>query len=595
MKKKVLLTLIPALMVLGSCAGNAPQAKEQLFQEDTLLHDEIFGSAASLFGKAKRNALPEDDSSAIPAIGVQKAIGETTVSVRFVAATNFEKDTLENTEAVWTRTMYDASGNVFKESTEKASLLTYDALRDGSGTRYTIDDFNTQYETNYKSFVVYTMLNIPKTTYDNYYLNAYLTVTPSGEESAYSQTLATNVAGTKRISFAYNAEGYFLKGTLNGNAGTFYPQEASTPEGNNARFVFNDFKANDTFFIGYNHIDATPSNSKFTILDSSCLSLDNPYFVDDGSTSHKIKSVSTHAYSFNINSSNQLADIENGYTVTYTNNSDASVTVPLVYDGVDLSEKNQFTATIAPKTDSALVFKYDGNTISPSGEDGANVHDGLIVTCGGPDIGLWLKDQGSSLYSVWVGYSNLITATVNGEPIELTNIKDPYSSNIGEYNITLNQGDSIIFNRGYVSLEFPDYDYSTSFVSQIDGVHTFYLNSEYKMYVSEPVADIIVNIWSKINIEDSNVDKPAYAWIFTNNEDGAWYPAAHVAEEWETTNNRHYTVNVGSVIPTNKKIVFVVFKSVTGDTPNWDDKIVQSSDGTIAYSGGSYWVNANAA
>ena len=111
----------------------------------------------------------------------------------------------------------------------------------------------------------------------------------------------------------------------------------------------------------------------------------------------------------------------------------------------------------------------------------------------------------------------------------------------------------------------------------------------------EPTAENIVQVWSKINITADNLDKPAYAWIFTNETDGVWYAAAHVAETWETNTNRHYTVNVGAVDPTGKKIVFAVFSSVTGETPNWDDKIVQSDDCTIAYSGGSFWVDATAA
>ena len=111
----------------------------------------------------------------------------------------------------------------------------------------------------------------------------------------------------------------------------------------------------------------------------------------------------------------------------------------------------------------------------------------------------------------------------------------------------------------------------------------------------EPQTEYVVNIWSKITIGNANVDKPAYAWIFTNNTDGKWYAATHVAESWETETNRHYTVNLGSVDPTGKKIVFVVFSSVTDDTPNWNDKIVQSADGTIAYSDSSFWVDANPA
>lgn len=321
MKKKVLLTLIPALMILGSCAGNAPQAKEQLFQEDNLLHEEIFGDVSSLFGKAKRNALPEDDDSLIPTVGIQRAVGKSTISIRFVAATYFEKDNLEDTEAVWTRTLYDASGKAVKVAEGKPSTLTYTALRDGNGARYTIKDFNDRYGTNYKSFVVYTMINIPnQEKYYNYFLNAYLTLAPLGEETTHSNTLSTNVNGTRRVSFPYNSTGYFLKGALDGEHNILLPQDSGEFPGYVARFSTGSSVHKDgTFYVVYN------SASNFAIYDSSSLS----YSGNEGianffeNSNGKIKAKSTNEYTLYLNNSGKLSlryiNVNNGSFITGEN------------------------------------------------------------------------------------------------------------------------------------------------------------------------------------------------------------------------------------------------------------------------------------
>ena len=311
MKKKLLLVCIPALMLLGACAGAQPEADAaDEFLEDTLLHEEVFSDVSSLFGKARRNALPEDVDTSVPAVGVQKADNGSTYSVRFIAATTLDAGALSDGKAVWTRAMYKDTGVQYKAATAKTSLVAYTTLRDGSGTEYTIDDFKAIYGSDYKSFVVYTMLNIPKTTYDNYYLNAYLTIDPGTESSKTSNVLATNIVGTKRVSFSTSYTGCFLRGKIDGVNNTYLRQDSPTkgdyPENNYASFSY-DLKAGDNFLIVQN--DTT--NNEFRIWDSSCLTYSGnteilKQFEDNGKGKIQVKADENHNYTLYLNKESQL-------------------------------------------------------------------------------------------------------------------------------------------------------------------------------------------------------------------------------------------------------------------------------------------------
>ena len=510
MKRKLLLACVPALMILGSCAGAQPEVKPAEFIEDTLLHEEIFGDVSSLFGKAKRNALPDDVDEAVPAIGVQKAVGESYTSIRFIAATSLTADDLGETEAVWTRTMYDASGEVFKVAANKPSRKTYTALLDGNGTRYTIGEFNTKYKTSYNSFVVYTMLNIPNSTYDNYYLNAYLTLTGS---SKVSNVLATNVAGNKRVSFPSTQEGYFLKGTINGQANELVSQTSDS------RFEDVDMDAGDTFYVCYNHTDETPADSVFGIYGKADMP-NNPYFEGD-SASQKIKCTTTHSYSFNSSASNPVGDTEGGHTLTYTNNSNVTVETPLVYT-LYADDNYQFANTISPKTNTQVIVKYDDTPLAVHKfNDTANFHDdNLYVVNGAADLSYWFKwyRGATNYYSLWLSYPNgksAISATINGSPIDLDDyyVTPTGSGDVAQYTIDMTAGQRIVFIRGYdVPLEFPERSSSTSYYAVTSGSHTFTINSEYKIYLSLPA----LNGTSTVYFTNSESWSTVYAYSWDN-------------------------------------------------------------------------------
>ena len=276
MKKIIVLTILSALMVLPSCGARPIQNKveEPEILEDTLAHEEIFGET-KLELKEERDA-PAFMSSEEPIIGIQSQESGSNIHVRFVAAVKIDGD-LASATAVWTRTMYyDDTGDnetahkVFKTETEKPAAKAYTTLKNGED-ELTISAFNTAHSTSFNYFVVYTMLNIPKATYADYVLKAYVTVNDGGELS--SKVLATTV--DQKTQFSYDLDkdktGYF--GVKKSAAGAFstFNADANALAGNYARFVNVSISKDDSFvlvnsasdyfdFYGYDKVHAVDSS-----------------------------------------------------------------------------------------------------------------------------------------------------------------------------------------------------------------------------------------------------------------------------------------------------------------------------------------------
>lgn len=485
MKKNILIALVPALLVLSSCQAGPKVKEKEIMVEDTLAHEEIFGQGeAKMLDRGIRRLAPVD--SAGPSIGIQTFDDGVNMNIRFVAAVKLT-GSLAGSTAVWTRTMYEDDGDVYKVAAEKTSVKAYTSIKDG-GSDLAIETFNESFEphADYTHFVVYSMLNIPKAEYGNYYLNASLSI----NGAAAAKVVATSVNQNKQVSFAPAQEGYFLDGTIGGVPNTTLA--SVSPSGDDVARFSSALVANDAFYICYNHTDATPANSKFRIYDSSCIADENnPYLVDDGASSKMIKAVSGHNYAFNFTGSYELDDIEGGYTVQYTNNSEELVTVPLVYNGRDGSNKPQHTALISPKTGSALVFALDGDALIPSREDNANnnINNSRVVQCGGEDISLYVKDLGES-HSLWVNYPGL-KVFVNGNPAPLAPRANP-RGNVAVYEVPLTAGQKVIINRGYNQLHLGDTE-DVEFTAEKAATYAFYINNEYKVYTDE-LATVSFNI-----------------------------------------------------------------------------------------------------
>ena len=250
MKKKFLLTVIPALMILSSCAGAGP--KQEMVQlepemvEDTLAHEELFGQG----GKAVKltpykDPDPSDPSLKKPVVGVQyKADGEGKFAIRYVAAI-----AALDVEAHWTRGICNKNGVQQKTANDKyvdkvvTTAYTAVSADSDSGTSFTTpaavgDGFN--------YFVVYTLREVPAEHVDSY-LFAFLTLEKGGN-SVSSKAIISKMDGGN--SFAYDMNGetnYFIQGTIGGEANQQVAIDDTPEAANYAQKEGLTLAANDNF------------------------------------------------------------------------------------------------------------------------------------------------------------------------------------------------------------------------------------------------------------------------------------------------------------------------------------------------------------
>ena len=116
MNKKALLVVLPALLVLSACQIGPKSKDNNIFLEDTLAHEELFGGVDFCGVNTNiRKVDPVEHPDNDPTIGIQSQQEEgNKVSFRFVAAVSIAPENLESTVANWTRTVSDKDGNVLE-------------------------------------------------------------------------------------------------------------------------------------------------------------------------------------------------------------------------------------------------------------------------------------------------------------------------------------------------------------------------------------------------------------------------------------------------------------------------------------------------
>ena len=217
MKKKFLIAIIPALLALSACQGGAQEKVDKnLFLEDTLAHEEIFGDInfsdlmpkASKLGQPgirKLGSDPVEHPDLDPAIGVQSKVESAGyISFRFVAAVEFTKENIGPTNAQWTRTVSKKDGSSYPKDTGNIECTTAYTSLSSDGDPYTIDDFNEAQDpdSTYTHFVVYTLRNVPVDSND-YFVSAYLTLSGVGGLSLTSKAVAINASQTESMRRDY--------------------------------------------------------------------------------------------------------------------------------------------------------------------------------------------------------------------------------------------------------------------------------------------------------------------------------------------------------------------------------------------------------
>ena len=278
MKNKIFLLALPVLMALSGCSGVNASPKADLMVEDTLAHEEIFGSVEeggylglkgpnklvfnSSFVKMgyqinydnKNNADDSDDTIAIRFIAAIKNAGVKAYWHRGFAQSNGWEGA--NISGNW---KYKLEDNVYDDGYNVQSKKIYTSLTDGSN----IITADSGIYSGYQGFVIYTLRGIPYQTYKDAYLGVYLELQDLSNESEpmksdfYAVKVEKDTAYTSKNAFsidsaAYNNK-YFLQGTMHIDAD--HQEDVTnllvlddTPTGDNvAQKAGVYFAANDSF------------------------------------------------------------------------------------------------------------------------------------------------------------------------------------------------------------------------------------------------------------------------------------------------------------------------------------------------------------
>ena len=214
MRNKLLLIALPALMVMSSCTYMESATKVELFKEDTVLNEDLFGKL-----EPRNLGVPDvepgsDSWTKAPKVGVQfKSYTEAEVdylAVRFVAAI---ADT-DGMTATWSRAVSEKDSNQIKAMAhDKVSTVRYDSLNDGGTPKAATTEGS-----GYEKYVVYSMYNIPAAQ-DESYIAAYLTLSKDGEEDVVSKVVITQLDGSHYFSLDASSlvkDGYFLQSSTAG-------------------------------------------------------------------------------------------------------------------------------------------------------------------------------------------------------------------------------------------------------------------------------------------------------------------------------------------------------------------------------------------
>ena len=312
MKKIVLFALLPAMLAVSACQFKGQSGVEgNLFLEDTLAHEEIFGNAAISEFSAKPKFAPNDPiehPNNDYSIGVQSQPGSTenTISFRFVAPIRFEAGELNPTEAKWTRTVSKKDGSAYPKDTGQIECTTaYNAISYGASA-YTISQYNSEHSTNFTHFVVYTLRNVPVDSND-YFVSAYLTLQPKkiggegGKELFNTKAVAINASNTQQYAYVHDLGYYFLDGTFNGTPNVVSPNNIRTvvEAEQYAGFTAVEITKNDTFVVKEFYNTKLYTHGATDVLKGTSNTIGDYFENDSGLVKAKLDGTFTFSFSYN--------------------------------------------------------------------------------------------------------------------------------------------------------------------------------------------------------------------------------------------------------------------------------------------------------
>ena len=313
MKKKLLLGVLPALMVLSACNGAGFKVEgRDSFKETTTACQDIFGRA-EIAGelKGRRNSSAGDLLK--PVIGVQyKEQGDGRYAVRFIAAI-----ASLNVKAHWFRAVTGIDNSKAKDLNVEGieSTTAYETLQAGLET---IEPEDFAKSDDYKYFITYSMYNIPSSHFASYMIG-YVTLSDDAETptlpSVTSDAKVTQIQeGGDYFQFENpTVEHYLLGGKLGGKQHVIVNADnpkRSNKESDAATFSY-DFLAGDTFVaIKHNPADDT---QKFRVSGYSSLGGTHPFIEAVG----LIRTNSNVTKTLYLNHSNEIY-VSDAYDITFT-------------------------------------------------------------------------------------------------------------------------------------------------------------------------------------------------------------------------------------------------------------------------------------
>lgn len=309
MRNKLLLIALPALMVMSSCTYMEHATRVDLFKEDTVAHEEVFGGQAIQGPAVQRMA--DVDSDTDYKVGYQIHFddkgnaddADDVISIRFIAAIKADYTVMR-----WTRGVASKNGGELKALSDHRydevkgedvyfdSKVVYTSLNNGSG----VDEMTAGEGdfAGYTGFIVYSLLNIPYAENVDAYLGVTLRLTPAKGDAVqtdfYAVKVEKNGAGTASahsFKFASDKNGFFLaKGE------SVVDADAST-RGENAASFTASLAADDSFVV------VQKTASLFKVWDGSCLRDADANIVNDNGL---VKAATASRYVFYLNGSNEI-------------------------------------------------------------------------------------------------------------------------------------------------------------------------------------------------------------------------------------------------------------------------------------------------
>lgn len=456
MKKRLFIGILPMLMALSACGGASPNAtakEEGTFLEDTLAHEEVFGSLDDPSSPIKsiRNLEPTDPS--IPAIGVQfyneydEKEALEYVSIRYVAAVKIEN--LASASATWNRTIYNADGSVRFAADSVECQYRYQTIFDGENGSLSIDDYNSSHSTNYNYFFMYALRRIPALQVGGA-LCASFTFNDGLNTPTTTKVVATRLdIKENSVSAAFDAadftafteEGkYFLKGTIGGGANARLSEDPTTRGSDTPVASFTaDLNKDDNFVVAYSDYSDS-EHPVFKLLAPAIYG--ETSLASFTQTNGRISVSTTNHYALYLTSDNKLtSDIEYNVVIKVTMFESGLNTLYVAGDF------NNWSTTATKMTEIGSSMVYFASVRAKKGDNGFKFYNGEYEHSYGDRIINATAD--SQEFSFVYGEVNYyLVGIVRGETDWSTTSADHRLTRFGSSGVymittTLNEDDSI--------------------------------------------------------------------------------------------------------------------------------------------------------